>query len=702
MTRLRVAAALLVVVCLAALPAIATTAPSRVGPTGATRLDRIFPEPLASTDFIQFAVNPATGKSQYLHGIAQLEQRYPDVVDVDPIGELVGMPELKSAGGREIPVITVTDESVPNEDKVDLYVSLSIHGLERAGLEGGTRFMEDLAAGWYSERAGGEKYLLANGDPKGADYRQMTATEVLREARIVFVNLNPDGWAAGDKVGPTAGYVRGNANRIDLNRQWPTLGFARSSGKQYETLSQPEAKAGFKLVEEHLGVPEGAADLHGENADDVLLAIMFPAGQFDPRGLAQQVSLAESIKYNVNHSAFPGAKGLLSGLGATVQPAEYHTAYDAIGYDDAGFQGDYLVQRGILEMDHEYIASNIVPNNAFVPALEQVHVDTTRELLKATIVTTIQAEQIDYTADLKGTVGYVENPEVLTEAGAPKPPFGFEQKPYESTSMQYYRDLGKYLAPGSSLVPVTSDTVADGSGLRGLDTLVITDRELPRYTAVDGSLASPDRAAFWGAVRAFAEAGGNVVLTDRGVQGVADLGIVPAGATKRVNQDAGKLTEINRDHELLRDVTGVIGQTYFEVPLGYPFGGDNSPAWGVDEAAWTAAGGTVGAYLGSIQQDGLLVSAKGEVPGTGEAVGLGTVKLGKGRVSVFGAVLPDATQAHPHTQGLADYAVTYAGNAILVNALTWDAPTDGPAPAAAAACERRNDRAAARGNACRG
>jgi hypothetical protein len=50
-------------------------------------------------------------------------------------------------------------------------------------------------------------------------------------------------------------------------------------------------------------------------------------------------------------------------------------------------------------------------------------------------------------------------------------------------------------------------------------------------------------------------------------------------------------------------------------------------------------------------------------------VGLGTAPLGAGRVTVYGAVFPDASQAHPHTQGLADYALTYAGNAILINAL---------------------------------
>ena len=663
MRRLRLFTAAVAAVVVLVVPAISGAEPT-VDP------NRIFPDPIQTTDFIQYTEGGRTGIS-YKPGLAALEERYGKVIDVDDIGDLVGMPGIKSFGGRDIPVITVTDESVPNEDKVDLYFSMSIHGLERAGLEGSMRFIEDIASGWYREDSGGAAYTLSNGDPAGEHYRQMTAKQVLEEARLVFVDLNPDGWAAGDRTNAPAQYQRGNGNNsLDLNRQWPTLGWS-PSGRQYNTLSEPESQAGYKLIEDHLGVPEGAADLHGELGDDVILAIMFPAGQFDPRGLTQQVSLAEAIKYNVNNSVFPGAKGALSALGQQVQPAEYHTAYDAIGYDDGGFQGDYLVQQGILEMDHEYLLSHQVPSNVFSPIHEQIHVDTTRELLKATIVTTIQAEEIEYEAELEGAVAYVHNPEVLTEAGAQvPPPHDLPQKPYESTSMQYYADLAKYT--DKPLTPLTSDVVAAGQGLDTYDTIVVTDRDLPRYEAADGSLQEPDRAAFWANLKAFAEGGGNLVLTDRAVQGLVDMGVVAPGSVERVMQDAGKVTEIDRDHALLDGITGVIGQTYFEVPLGYAFNGDRSPAWGVDPDAWEGAGGSTAAFLGSTQQDAIAASIKVEVPGTGTHVGLGTAPVGDGQVTIFGAILPDATQAFPHAHGLADYAVTYAGNEMLVNAMTYE------------------------------
>ena len=687
MRRLQTLVALLALVAVAAVPAIATT-PSAEAPLAAASLveepdpNRVFQEPLLSTDYVQYTPDPVTGESQYLSGLAELQRRYDDVIDITPIGELVGAPELKSAGGREIPVVEITDESVPDKGKIDLYFSMSIHGLERAGLEGGVRFIEDIAKAFYTERDGGADYILSNGDPGTEFYREMTATEVLQTARLVFVNLNPDGWSDGDRAnGPSAGFKRGNDGISDLNRQWPTLGWARSSGSQYETMSQPEAQAGRKLIEEYLGVPEGAADLHGEVGDDVLLAIMFPAGQFDPLQLQKQFQLASSIKHNVNNSVHPGAAGVLSSSplppvsDIKPQPAEFHTAFDAIGYDDAGFKGDYLVQQGILEMDHEYIFSNLVPNNVWIPELTQIHVDTTRELLKATIVTTIQEHEIAYTADLGGTVGYIRNPEVLrhTDPGVPEPPFDFEQQPYESSSMQYYEDLSKYVAPGSRLQGLNANAVASGGLLKAIDTLVITDRDVPTYVDGNGDIVPVDREAFWGAVREFAEAGGNVVLTDRAVQGVVDLGLVPDGSVTGLKQYAGQITEIDREHPLLAGVNGIVGQTYFEVPLGYPVTRDSAPAWGVAEDAWDAAGGTIAAYLGSDYYDGLVASAKVEVPGTGEAVGLGTAPLGDGQVTIFGAILPDASQAEPHTQGLADYAVTYGGNAILVNALR--APT---------------------------
>src|SRR3712207_4540495 len=88
---------------------LAGIAPAGGGPEDVTDVERVFPEPLARTRFIQFTPDPVTGRSEYLDGIAELEERYPAVIDVTPIGDLVGMPGVTSVGGRALPVITVTD-----------------------------------------------------------------------------------------------------------------------------------------------------------------------------------------------------------------------------------------------------------------------------------------------------------------------------------------------------------------------------------------------------------------------------------------------------------------------------------------------------------------------------------------------------------------------------------------------------------------
>jgi hypothetical protein len=643
--------------------------------------ERVFPDPLIAGDFIQYTPGPTVvvGHS-YLEGLTELEARYGaeaphHVITVDEICDLVcdhldqttledlgqalvrdaatGEPvQITSVGGRSLPVITVTAPGTPEEveDRIDLYFSMSIHGGERAGLEGGLRYVEDLAIDYVTEQEGGAPQLLRAGDPEGnPDYAEYSTTEVLQKARLHFVNLNPDGWADGDRSGGTGLYKRGNDDGVDLNRQWPTLGWHNAGGRQYDTGAQPEAIAGRALIEQHMGVPEGAADLHGELNDDVLLAIMFPAGQFDPLQLQGQYRLAEAIKFNVNTSVHPGASGLLTDvIDSPVYPAEYHTAYDAIGYDDSGFQGDYLVQSGILEMDHEYAFSNVVPSSVFVPELEQIHVDTTRALLDATIAVTVAAYdneagelQLDYSPDLDGrAVGYVFDPETIDSDDVLNPPaFDLPQVPYSSTSMRWFEALGRYAGEGASVTPVPQDVTA--ADLEGLDTVVVAD----------DTLAADDPA--WAVLAEWtgAAADHRLVLTDAALQGLEAMGVVPAGSVSRVTQYTGEIQDVDGDHPLLTGVGGIVGQTYFGVPLGYAPGrsGDlGSPAWRVATSAWP---GTTAA------------TADGETA-------VGTAPLGAGTVAVHGAILPDANNVGPNTHGLADFAPTYAGNGILLNAIS--------------------------------
>ena len=71
-------------------------------------------------------------------------------------------------------------------------VSLSVHGPERAGIEGGARYVEDLAR-WATDEPG---HILRNGTEE--DSVGIPVSEVLGKVHLYVSNINPDGWAAGD------------------------------------------------------------------------------------------------------------------------------------------------------------------------------------------------------------------------------------------------------------------------------------------------------------------------------------------------------------------------------------------------------------------------------------------------------------------------------------------------------------------------
>src|SRR4051812_3018926 len=127
------------------------------GPPAAACGGRIFPEAAVTRGYIQYAEDP-TGFSEYRDGVAYLAQKHPRWVKVFNLRSKYGKGAV-SAGpdklralaagdtgdGRDIWVVKVTDSKVPDKAKDTLLFSLSIHGNERGGLEGGVRTAEDLA-----------------------------------------------------------------------------------------------------------------------------------------------------------------------------------------------------------------------------------------------------------------------------------------------------------------------------------------------------------------------------------------------------------------------------------------------------------------------------------------------------------------------------------------------------------------------------
>src|SRR5688500_14753036 len=99
---------------------------------------RIFPEAETTTAFVQH------DSGEYESGIKALAREFPRFVKVRTFSQFLGE-ETLSVGEREIWLVEITDFKAPEEGKVPVAVSLSVHGPERAGLEGGVRYMEDLA-----------------------------------------------------------------------------------------------------------------------------------------------------------------------------------------------------------------------------------------------------------------------------------------------------------------------------------------------------------------------------------------------------------------------------------------------------------------------------------------------------------------------------------------------------------------------------
>src|SRR5688500_2857349 len=110
--------------------------------------------PCRATTFISYA--------EAISGLTYLETKFPDFVELYKVDEdFAGVLDLERGDGfsaglptptgertkSPLYLVRVTDEksAMPEKQKAHFAVSLSIHGIERAGVEGGLRAIEDLA-----------------------------------------------------------------------------------------------------------------------------------------------------------------------------------------------------------------------------------------------------------------------------------------------------------------------------------------------------------------------------------------------------------------------------------------------------------------------------------------------------------------------------------------------------------------------------
>jgi Zinc carboxypeptidase len=468
---------------LAAIPAAAASAtPVATSDSQYMQLGRVFPDPLAGcqqTGQSPCSPNaqgnvPATQFIQYTELVDALKymnskpewQRYLEVWPLDGkegdgsgtdektafagnnLGhfEFTPKPEYQSAGlpttdinrkKSDLYLLRVTDENIPDKGKKRFVYSLSIHAIERAGAEGGTRAMEDLVTAATTGTI--SKSIL----PAGVRSNPPTFGDVLRKSIIYFMYPNPDGWRRGSVSEGGFFFQRYNGNGVDVNRDWPDVGF---SYRPYSGLSEPESRAFSNTlgqVRDDNGRFAAAADLHGQPEADALSFTLLPHGRHDlgkdlrireaaktiHRASEKTLSWSPIIQPNdaPQGGGVPCGPGLAGDTCALIYGQTWGTVYDTINYTTTGAMGDWFDSPTGLNadgLDNEMSFSHVDKNIVFEPHTEQLHVDGNKSLIYAHI-----AEQLDPPTALfrgSGPEGYVPNARVrrAKQNFQPAPPAG--------------------------------------------------------------------------------------------------------------------------------------------------------------------------------------------------------------------------------------------------------------------------------------
>jgi Zinc carboxypeptidase len=654
--------------------------------------NRIFPEAAVARSYVQYLPDPA-GFAEYQHGIEYLAELYPRWISVFTFSDHFRDGRAKTAGedqvrpyengdsedGHEIFVIKITDHKVPDKGKETLFFSLSVHGNERGGLEGGLRTAEDLAMA--AENGGTitdglDNYESTTGTaPKFHEYE---VSDLLKKEAVYLTSFNIDGWQVGDNYHqPPLPYSRGNALGTDLNRQMPTVGRINESRNP---LQESEMKYGHRLMHEIAadGINNKmayGADVHGELTSNAYVDIMYPAGQFDSVDHRRLMAIAERTKSVIDETLFAGIVNQIEeGSGGNssspdedvpTKPAHWATVWDTLGYTDSGFIGDYLAtDLGVTGMDYEIFLNHSVPDKAWNVYLQENHINATRAIIKTAMAYALfQAKEFNgrnVNLPTGGRVGYVLNgrPVTDTDKNGPGTLPGpgakgigddgkkIRQRHYSATNMKWFKDTSKLLE--RPFVPVPPREVArNRSALNGLDVFVAPDMIRPLDARGRSAAAKP----YFKNLKSWVNRGGTLVLTDRALEGLAKLGVVPKSAVQNINVYQPYADILDFEHPMVARLRPNARQLVETIPLGYCIGNECSPMTVVDQVAFEEAGGHTVGTTG----DGL--ASIGEIP------------LGKGVIRIIGGALPMPTEKHDHRYGLRDYAMTYTGLYIMENSI---------------------------------
>ena len=682
------------------------------GPPAALCGGRIFPESSMTQAYVQYRPN-ATGFREYADGIAYLAQKYPRYVKVFTLSQhfhdklaVTAGPDGKRAGepgdtgdGKEIWVIRITDFQAPEKSKKKLFFSLSVHGNERGGLEGGLRTAEDLAIGGMNP-----DQTISDGVP---GYKSSTGTtpvfhtysihDVLKKEDIYLTDFNIDGWTVGDiaQPGATAPYSRTNGTGTDLNRQMASFGSINTSRNP---LLEHETKYGTRFIDELAksspgGLMAYGADVHGELTSRAYVDIMYPAGEFSSIKHRQLMAIAERTKSVIDATLYAGIQNQIEnatggddgeGVEQTIpcdfgpglcditgnanntiptKPAHWATVWDTLAYTDTGFIGDYLAtDAAVTGMDYEIFLNHTVPDKTWDVYLQENHINASRAIIKTAMAYALfqDKEFAKHKVETGGQAGYVVDPVHVTDSdgdpgtlpGPKQDGVGADGKKvvqhhYDVTRMKFFADTSKLMNRPFKAI-ASGDISRNPKALDVLDTLVLADNPLPK----DTKGRSVSAAAYYRNIASWVRRGGNLVLTDHAFHALAGMGLVPSSAVKDI-----KVYQPYTDFQTFADpmakgLRANARQLVEAATLGYGIGDTASPMSAISASAFK------GTVVGTTNHD----------------VTVGRIDVAKGQVQLIGGALPTPSEDLDHRFGLRDYALTYSGLYLVENAVRYDAP----------------------------
>jgi hypothetical protein len=677
---------------------------------------RVFLEPQTSVDYIQF-------QDEFEPAMNLLEELYPRYLDFTTVAEEFDEPMAVSLGPDGLPawhqddtgdgfpfhIAVVTDESVPDAGKEYVFLTNG-HAAEPCGREGDIRFLEDLLI-WRTNDPG---HVLDDGTGLTGERHEVTVAELLRKTKIYLVNTVPDGWSMGDRsnggnaFSSNGNYGGINSNRVAFHDGWvfpddPTL-----YGNGYTTLTQPEGAIvryfeDVRRTELHGRPFAAAADMHGPVP---VGAVLLHDQNVTPEKLVRLEDFAERIEQKMEealaaYTTAPGAEvyeQVMDAAGGvrdevlraytehvgpvgekaayiTLEWAEYAAIWDHLDYTVTGTWGGWAASDAGLGADSISYEIDCLVYVPYGGAEQQLFVDNIRAIVEATVVhASVLADLEPEGYELGGPVGFYEPGWRATDAdGNPaRPPQGSRspvyghvaQRHYDVSNTDYFRDL-RHLVPN----PVIEAGEADlGPVLRRVDSFVVSD-------------AVADDAE---ALERFARRGGTVVLTDSALRALPEIAGVSEAAIDRGFAYVG-YTDLDRTHPMTEGLYDRARQMYDPVGIGYPLlmerdqywpcdtvtteceespTVNSAPIWSVARDAWEEAGGVT---VGTVDPP---KDRKRGAEGTAtDRTAIGTLKLGRGEVVIFGALLPRPTERFDHWFGLNPYTISIAGQTLLLRAL---------------------------------